>query len=74
MADTKDLKSYMADMQMEIVTDDNRTVKAVRIHGFHNEQMPVTLWCDLMQRFGQMTPDEPVMFVQNGQRITGRGI
>ena len=68
MAEEK-LKSYIADMQLEIVSDDNKTVKAIRIHGFHHEQMPVYLWCDLMRRFGQMTPDEEVMFVQSGKRI-----
>lgn len=70
MAEDRKLKSYMTSMQMEIVSDDDKTVKAIRIHGFQNEQMPVSLWCDLMQRFGKMTPGEEVMFVQNGKRAT----
>lgn len=71
MADEKkNLKSYMADMQMEVVTEDDSTVKAIRIHGFHNEEMPVRLWCDLLQRFGNVTTGEEVMFIQNGKRAT----
>lgn len=67
-------KSYLADMQLEIVSDDDKTVKAIRIHGFHHEQIPVYLWCDLMRRFGQMTPDEEVLFVQSGKLINGKSI
>lgn len=58
MAEEKKLRSYMANMQMEIVSDDDKTVKAIRLHSFQNEQMPVSLLCDLMQRLGRMTPGE----------------
>ena len=73
MAEEK-LKSYIADIQLEIVSDDDNTVKAIRIHGFHHEQIPVFLWCDLLRRFGQMTPNEEVLFVQSGKRINGMPI
>lgn len=66
----KETKSYMVSMQMEIVSDDAHNVKALRIHGFHNEQMPALLWCDFLGRLGQMTPGEDVMFIQNGRRAT----
>ena len=39
MAEEKKLRSYMANMQMEIVSDDDKTVKAIRLHGFQNEQI-----------------------------------
>ena len=68
MADEKkNLKSYMADMQMEIVTEDDSTVKDIRIHGFHNDAMPVRLWCDLIKRLENMTPGEKVMFIQSAK-------
>lgn len=72
MANEKEQKSYMVDMKMEVVATGSYTVEGIRIHSFHSEAMPVTLWCDLMQRLGHMTPGKDVMFINNGKRITER--
>lgn len=56
-------KSYLMNMQLEVVTDDDETVKAIHIHGIDNEPVPLPLWCDILERLGRMTPDESVLFV-----------
>ena len=56
-------KSYLMNMQLEVVTDDGETVKAIHIHGIDNEPVPLPLWCDFLERLGRMTPDESVLFV-----------
>lgn len=56
-------KSYLMNMQLEVVTDDGETVKAIHIHGVDNEPVPLPLWCDFLERLGRMTPDESVLFV-----------
>lgn len=66
----KEQKSYMVDIKMEIVATSSYNVESIRIHGFSNEDMPLTLWSDFLIRFGQMTPGKDVMFVNNGKRIT----
>ena len=72
MADEKKkpLKSYMLSLQMEIVSDDDEHVKAVRIHGFQNEPLPLALYGDVLQCLTRMTPGKEVMFIQNGKRVT----
>lgn len=60
-------KYYMIDLSMEVMTEDNETVKAIHIHGIKNDPVPLSLWCDFLERLGRMTPDEMVMFV-TGER------
>lgn len=66
----KEQKSNMVDIKMEVVATGSYNVEGIRIHGFSNETMPVTLWGDLLNRIGQMTPGKDVMFISNGKRIT----
>ena len=61
MADEK--KSYMVDMSMEILTENDEKVKAIRLHGVKNELMPLRLLCDFLERIERMTPYEKVMLV-----------
>lgn len=61
MADEK--KSYLMSMQLEVVTDDGETVKAVHIHGIDNEPVPLPLWCDFLERLSKVVPDGSVLFV-----------
>ena len=62
----KNRKSYMAAMKMEVITEDDKTVKAVRVHGLRTvDDFPVEIFCGFMEALGRMTPGEPVMLVQN---------
>jgi len=58
MAETK---SYMVDIRLELVTEDDEEVKAVRIHGMKHDPLPLSLTCDFLDRIQMMTPGEPVM-------------
>lgn len=51
----------MIELVLEVLTDDDQTVKAIRIHGVNNERLPLKLFCDFLERVRYMTPDEPVM-------------
>lgn len=62
----KTKKSYMAAMKMEVITEDGKTVKGVRIHGFQTiNDFPVDLFCNFLTALGRMTPAEPVMFAND---------
>ena len=63
-----DMKSYMIDMSIEVMTEDDETVKAIRLHGLKNELIPLHLWCDFLERLGRMTPSEKVMLVVGEKR------
>lgn len=54
------------DLQMEVLTDDGETVKAIRVHDMGHEPVPLPLWCDLLQRMSWMTT-ESVMLVGGGR-------
>ena len=42
----KNRKSYMAAMKMEVITEDDKTVKAVRVHGLRTvDDFPVAVIC-----------------------------
>lgn len=62
-------KSYLVEMTMELLTDDNGKVKAINIHRTKHEQIPLHLWCDFIGKIAHMVPGENVMFVDDGLSI-----
>lgn len=66
MADKE--KSYLMDIQLSMVTDDDKKVKAIHIHQVNTESAPVYLWCDFLRRLAQMVPDGSVLFVGDGRK------
>ena len=54
---------YQMNMMLEVVTDNDETVKAIHIHKIENEATPVALWCDFLDRLRRMMPDNSVLFV-----------
>lgn len=56
-------KSYLMNMQLEMLTDDDETVKAIHIHHLNNEPIPLQLFCDFLERLNRMVPEESVLFV-----------
>ena len=56
-------KSYLMNLQLEVLTDDGETVKAVHIHGIDNEPVPLQLWFDFLERLSRITPDGSMLFV-----------
>ena len=63
-----EMKSYLIELSMEVLTEDDETVKAIHLHGVKNELIPLHLWCDFLERLGQMTPGEKVMLVTGEKR------
>ena len=64
-----EMKSYLMNMQLEMLTDDDETVKAIHIHHLNNEPIPLQLFCDFLERLNRMVPDESVMFVGKGHTV-----
>ena len=60
-----EMKSYLMNMQLEMLTDDDETVKAIHIHHLNNEPIPLQLFCDFLERLNRMVPEESVMFVDD---------
>ena len=62
-----DKKSYMVDIRLELVTEDDEKVKAVRIRNMKHDPLPLNLTCDLLDRIRMMTPGEPVMYMASAK-------
>lgn len=54
--------SYLANMTLEVISDDNQKVSKILIHGFSHQPMPADLWCDFLQALNRMTPEAEVCF------------
>ena len=63
-----EMKSYLMNMQLEMLTDDDETVKAIHVNHLNNEPIPLQLFCDFLERLNRMVPEESVLFV--GDSIT----
>lgn len=56
-------KSYLIELSMEVLTEDDETVKAIHVHHLNNEPIPLQLFCDFLERLNRMVPEESVLFV-----------
>lgn len=61
-------KSYVIDLSIEVVTEDDEAVKAISLLSMKNELIPIRLWCDFLGRLSWMTPGENVMLAPGGKR------